>query len=182
MANSLYGVREGERCPGCGYRRNEYPHFRTCVPRQKWPEDMQGEPRRKRVVVNGLVLDHDDPRAQAVSGEASSPASVALADAGGAGSASSPEAAPTPKWEVWGELGSSLPDNQMIERRVDRAALSDALSAASSGDTIYVNPNGGDVIHMMSYCECGWRIPETSKNPKAAMRLHRAKSKAHKES
>ena len=31
-----------------------------------------------------------------------------------------------------------------------------------------------------SDCECGYTVPATSKNPPAAMRLHRAKSKAHK--
>jgi len=137
MANSIYAVKEGERCPRCGYRRNEYPHFRTCVPRQKWPHSMADPERKPRVVVNGKVYDADKvpaltfPQAvdrlieqsrdrtrvvidaymqehpQAVSGEASSPASVALAEVDDAGANQSPEAAPVSvgAWEGTCECG-----------------------------------------------------------------------------
>jgi hypothetical protein len=30
-------------------------------------------------------------------------------------------------------------------------------------------------------CECGWTIPENSQRPKAALGLHRAKSRIHQE-
>lgn len=152
MAHSIYAVREGERCPRCGYRRNEYPHFRTCVPRQKWPQSMADPERKKRVVVGGLVMDADDPRAQAVSGEASPPASVALPDVADAGASQSPEAAQT------------LNISDVHVTRIDMTTEPWTVE--------HYDPN--------PRCECGYTVPESSKNPTAAMRMHLLKSKAHK--
>ena len=112
MGNPLYAVRENAMgiCPGCKFRTDSPSHYRIHIPRSKWPQEMQA-PRKRRVVVNGLVLDADDPRAhgepawqrepfaapmggiEAVSGEASAPGSHTLPEAVDAGVSPSPEAA-----------------------------------------------------------------------------------------
>ncbi len=71
MADKLYAVEDNAYCPGClakgfRYRRNQREHFTLHVPRDRWPANMS-ETKPKRVVVNGLVLSPDDPRAQVAS-------------------------------------------------------------------------------------------------------------------
>ncbi|MDA1010501.1 MAG: hypothetical protein O2888_03395 [Chloroflexi bacterium] len=222
--SNLYGVREGERCPRCNYRRNEYPHFRTCIPRQKWPADMQTE-RKKRVVINGLVYDEDKvpqqlqtngqtlvipkPSAppwdgindQAVSGEASAPGFPDLPDVVDAGSASSPEAAPIFDNQTIFLPSEPLADGTVLSEmdRKYEAAVRD-IPVPTTVDEIQRPDPDPDVyeraiafgremqrvegvdVYSSRRCECGYLVPADSKNPGAAMRMHRAKNKAHKES
>lgn len=68
MGNSLYARNETAWCPSCiakgfHFRMNDSRHFSLHVPRDRWPASMQ-EPRKERVVVDGLVLAVTDPRAQ----------------------------------------------------------------------------------------------------------------------
>jgi hypothetical protein len=63
MANSLYAVKETGRCHACGFLRDSANHFRTHIPRNKWPESM-GKPRKARVVVGGKVYDVNNVRAE----------------------------------------------------------------------------------------------------------------------
>jgi len=169
-------VFDGRWCFSCNFRRNEYRHLKQCVPQRYWPPESEwadNQPRVERLPQRIGIY----PRSVY---ERAFPAVMER-----------PRVISDQTTRVEPD-DPSLPELDEINARLTSAAMEGVnrhvgAPHGSRGDSLtiraYAPPDISDEEKariLATICECGYTVPATSKNPPAAMRLHRAKSKAHK--
>lgn len=159
-------VFDGRWCFSCNFRRNEYRHLKQCVPQRYWPPESEwadNQPRVERLpqrigIYPRSVYERAFPavmeRPRVISDQATRE-----------------------------ERDDERPEYLRGRPVVGGRDLQPGRTYLAIPDAGFIEAPELAVVGPGTACAigtCGYTVPATSKNPPAAMRLHRAKSKAHK--